>query len=146
MYLRIIFEIEESNLSARITDISKKLGIAPASATEMIDKLKSEKLVTHKPYGAIMLTAKGTKSAKKIVTKHRLIEIFLRKVLMVKSPKADACNMEHAISDEAAFRLCIILGCPSKSIGGKPIYHLKKHKNIPSALKKFDASEKIRNY
>jgi DtxR family transcriptional regulator, Mn-dependent transcriptional regulator len=121
MYLRAIYELIEDGIPPRITEISKILGIAPASVSEMLDKMGKYGLISHVRYGKVSLTKKGRKLAAIVVRKHRILERFLHDVLKLNDVKPQACKLEHAISVEAINRLCVMIGCPKKSMAGKPI-------------------------
>jgi DtxR family Mn-dependent transcriptional regulator len=121
MYLKTIYGIIEDNIPPRITEISRILGIAPASVSEMLEKMGKLGLIVHVRYGKISLTKKGMKLASCVVRKHRILERFLHDVLKLNDVKPQACKLEHAISGEAVNRLCVMIGCPKKSITGKPI-------------------------
>jgi DtxR family Mn-dependent transcriptional regulator len=77
----------------------------------MLKKLAQEKYINYSPYHGSTLTDKGTREAKKITRKHRLLETFLSDVLHIGKDKvhSQACELEHALSDEAEESLCRLL-------------------------------------
>ncbi|MFH1750689.1 MAG: metal-dependent transcriptional regulator [Candidatus Micrarchaeota archaeon] len=135
MYLKAVFEIEEQKHSARVTDIASVLSVSPASVTEMLSKLVKEGLVKHRPYYGVYLTKKGKARATRIIRKNRLLEKFLCDILKMPKSAKDACNMEHALSDEADQRLCILMGGPCKTPSGKPIPHCSKPTSCARCLR-----------
>jgi len=92
------------------------MNIAPASTTEMLRKLADEGYVNYSPYQGVTLTAKGLNIGERITRKHRLLERFLHDTLKIGKDKvhAEACAMEHALSDEAERALCQALKVPDK--------------------------------
>ncbi|MEM4196300.1 MAG: metal-dependent transcriptional regulator, partial [Methanothermobacter sp.] len=76
-YLETIYRLSESSKNASTTKISKDMGIAPASVTQMLKKLDSEGYVKYSPYRGAVLTEKGYRIARRITRKHRLLERFL---------------------------------------------------------------------
>ncbi|MFH1257734.1 MAG: metal-dependent transcriptional regulator [Candidatus Micrarchaeota archaeon] len=121
MYLRTIYEFEEDGKYARVTDLSTKLKVAPASVTEMVGKLVKKGLVNHKAYGGITLTKKGKKGGERLIRKFRLLGCFLREYLGITNCLHDACRLEHVFSDEAECRLCVLMGHPTRCPNGTVI-------------------------
>jgi DtxR family Mn-dependent transcriptional regulator len=123
-YLKTIYSLTKNNELVNNTDIAQKLDVAPASVTEMLKKLSEQGYIQYSPYHGSTLTQKGLKEAQKITRKHRLLETFLSDVLHIGKDKvhAQACEMEHALSDEAEESLCRLLQHPDTcSDDGKPI-------------------------
>lgn len=58
-------------------ELAAHLNVKPATATDMLKKLKEKKLVEYERYGKSSLSKKGLKVATDIVRKHRLWETFL---------------------------------------------------------------------
>jgi DtxR family Mn-dependent transcriptional regulator len=91
--------------------------------TEAVQRLGREGLVVYEPYRGATLTARGREAASRVKRKHRLLEVFLTRVLRMGRGKAhaEACRMEHALSDEAEQALCQSLRGPSICPDGDPI-------------------------
>lgn len=90
----------------------------------MLKKLSEEGYVKYSPYHGSALTEKGIAQAQKVTRKHRLLENFLSDVLHIGKDKvhSEACQMEHALSDEAEESLCRLLKHPDTcSDDGKTI-------------------------
>jgi DtxR family Mn-dependent transcriptional regulator len=115
-YLKTIYALSRNKDLVSTTEISKKLDVAPASVTEMLKKLSEDDYIKYEPYKGSMLTVKGLKEAQRILRKHRLLENFLTDVLHIGKEKVhtQACEMEHALSDEAEESLCRLLKHPDK--------------------------------
>ena len=60
-YLKIIYELTQSGETASTTALARRLGIAPASVTGMVQKLSSLKpaLVSYRKHQGVTLTAAG---------------------------------------------------------------------------------------
>ena len=106
-YLEAIYEIARNSGEVRVKDIACSLGISNPSVSEMLDRLVENSLVTHDKYQHIELTAKGRRIAKGLDRKHEVIKKFFTNVLHVEEAvaDADACEIEHVISDETLDRL-----------------------------------------
>mgnify|MGYP003576768006 FL=1 len=74
--LKLSFQNEERP-EAGTNEMAAYLGVKPATATDMLKKLKEKNLVTYKKYGKILLTDIGRKNGIAILRKHRLWETFL---------------------------------------------------------------------
>lgn len=113
-YLKTVYDLSKDGEPVSNTDIAKTLNIAPASVTEMLKKLSEKKYIQYSPYHGITLTESGKKIAQKTLRKHRLLERFLSDVLKIDKVKvhSQACEMEHALSDDAEESLCRFLKHP----------------------------------
>lgn len=90
----------------------------------MLKKLTHDGYVKYSPYHGSTLTDRGLQEAQKVTRKHRLLEKFLSDVLHIGKDKVhtQACQMEHALSDEAEGSLCRLLKHPDTcSDDGKTI-------------------------
>lgn len=115
-YLETIYKKSLTDSMAKTTEISKDLGIAPGSVTQMLKKLEQDGYVIYFQYKGVKLTDKGFKIARSIVRKHRILETFLYKTLDINMEDlhAQACAMEHSLSDEAERKLCQLLDYPDQ--------------------------------
>lgn len=115
-YLEALYTLTQNGQSASTSAISQRLRIAPPSVTEMVRKLSDDGYVKYEPYRGVTLTHKGYEIAEKMTRKHRLLERFLHDVLKIGNDKVhkEACEMEHALSDEAERALCRTLNAPDK--------------------------------
>jgi DtxR family Mn-dependent transcriptional regulator len=123
-YLKAIYNLTRNGDLVSTTEISQKLEVAPASVTEMLKKLSDDDYIKYEPYKGSVLTVKGLREAQKVTRKHRLLETFLSDVLHIGKDKVhkEACQMEHALSDEAEESLCRLLKHPDTcSDDGKTI-------------------------
>jgi DtxR family Mn-dependent transcriptional regulator len=99
------------------------MGVVPGTATAMAKTLADSGLVQYEPRGGVRLTASGRQLALHVLRRHRLVELFLVKVLdldwSVVHEEAEA--LEHAISDRVLERMDIFLGRPTADPHGDPI-------------------------
>ena len=115
-YMEALYTLTQDGQTASTTAISKRLKIAPASVSEMLRKLADSGYINYSPYQGVTLTHQGFEIAEKMTRKHRLLERFLRDFLKIGNDKVhrEACEMEHALSDEAERALCQTLKAPDK--------------------------------
>lgn len=113
-YLEVLYRNGSNGEQVSTTQLSKDLGIAPGSVTQMLKKLENLGYIKYTPYKGAVLTDDGMKIAQKITRKHRILEKFLMDVLKIKEENIheQACEMEHTLSDEAERALCTMLHNP----------------------------------
>jgi DtxR family Mn-dependent transcriptional regulator len=115
-YLKALYILSRNGKPISTTEIAEHFKIAPASVTEMLKKLAKKGYVKYSPYHGAHLTNKGFRIAERTTRKHRLLERFLHDVLRIGKDKVhvEACEMEHALSDDAEESLCRFLNHPDK--------------------------------
>jgi len=104
-------------------DVANRLGVAPATATSMLQKLDGLGLVDYVPYRGATLTPAGEKVALEVIRHHRLIEAYLSEALGMPEDRvhAEAEVLEHYISEELEELIAAKLGEPSHDPHGTPI-------------------------
>jgi DtxR family transcriptional regulator, Mn-dependent transcriptional regulator len=122
-YLEAIYDIAGQKGTAKTSEIAERLHNAPASVTEVLQRMDRDGLVKYQPYQGASLTKKGENIVTRIKRKHRLLEVFLEKVLHLPRDHVhdQACKMEHVITDETEQALCKTLGVPTECPHGSPI-------------------------
>ena len=90
-----------------LTELAGRLGISPASASEVVKRLQDAGCVARGPRGRIRLTEAGLGCAERVAERHRVIKRFFTDVLHVPPEIAerDACRAEHALHAETCARL-----------------------------------------
>lgn len=121
-YIRAIYVLEQRG-KPYLTDVASYLKLSKASASEMVKSLGKQGFIDYKPYSSLKLSRKGKNLAEKLTYKHRIIEVFLAKVIKLPENKIheEAHKLEHAFSDESISRIKAILGNPKTDPHGQPI-------------------------
>mgnify|MGYP002515951692 CR=1 FL=1 len=102
MYLETIYVLSNKKSSVRSIDIAEYMKYTKPSVSRAVARLKSEDYITIDKYGYITLNEKGYGEAKKIYERHTLLTSVLIKLgVSPETAAADACKIEHAISDES---------------------------------------------
>ncbi|MFH1848794.1 MAG: metal-dependent transcriptional regulator [archaeon] len=127
-YMRTIFGIYErqpdKTAGIKAIDVSCGLKVSKPSVSEMIRKLFAMGYIRSRPYSRIFLTKKGLNEAKRIMHNHRVIEVFLKKVLRHEGcVHEEAHRLEHAFSEESVRRLDSYLKHPKTCPDGQEIPH-----------------------
>ena len=101
MYLETILILSKKKNIVRSIDVVEYMGFSKPSVSRAMGKLKEDKYILIDPDGYIALTEKGRALAEKIYERHvALTEFLVRLGVNEKTAAADACKMEHDISDE----------------------------------------------
>ena len=101
MYLETIHILCKSKGRVRSVDISEHMGYSKPSVSRAVGLLKAGNYITMEDDGHILLTDEGREVAQKILTRHTLLTQFLENCgVSPQTASADACKMEHVISDE----------------------------------------------
>ena len=102
MYLEAILVLSKKNGIVRSIDVSEYLGYSKPSVSRAVGLLKNGEYITVEPDGALLLTDSGREIAEKIYERHTFLSSLLVKMgVSEETAAADACKLEHAISDES---------------------------------------------
>jgi DtxR family Mn-dependent transcriptional regulator len=103
--------------------LASALGVAPGTATTMVKALAESGLVDYEPYNGVRLSPAGEKLAALVLRRHRLLELFLVRVMGLGWDEVhdDAEQMEHVVSDRLIERIDEMLGRPEVDPHGDPI-------------------------
>ena len=102
MYLEAILVLSQKNSFVRSVDVGEYLGYSKPSVSRAMGILRRENYIHMDKDGAITLTEEGRQIAEMIYERHTLLsELLIRLGVSEETASADACKMEHAISDES---------------------------------------------
>jgi len=122
-YLKAIFHLQEINGMVTTNEVANELQTRPASVTDMLKKLKVQKLLLYEKYKGFKLSNEGRKVALQIIRKHRLWEFFLVQKLQFGWDEVHeiAEELEHVSSRKLIDKLDEFLGFPKTDPHGDPI-------------------------
>lgn len=124
-YLKHIYLAQDRSRDGVVAPgrISQALDVAPGTVTAMMKTLTDSGLVIYEPYSGVRLTAAGRKLAAHVVRRHRLVELFLVRIMGMDWSEVhqDAEVLEHAVSNRLLERMDEMLGRPSTDPHGDPI-------------------------
>ena len=111
-YLDVIHELSHFCSPVRSVDVANKLNVSKVSVNKALHVLKEAGYVEQQPYGGILLTPAGIERAHLVTWRHAVVERFLHETLGLPADiaDADACRIEHVISDETVRRLESFIG------------------------------------
>ena len=123
-YLKTIYHLSvNSEVGVTTNSIAERMETKASSVTDMLKKLADKDLITYKKYQGVSLTDSGLLSAKMIVRKHRLWEVFLVDKLAFSWDEVHdvAEQLEHIKSEKLINRLDEFLEFPTEDPHGDPI-------------------------
>ena len=122
-YLKAIFHLQEEDGMVTTNALAAELNTRAASVTDMLKKLKAQKLLLYEKYRGFRLSNEGRKVAIQIIRKHRLWELFLVEKLHFGWAEVHeiAEELEHISSRKLIDRLDEFLGFPTADPHGDPI-------------------------
>ena len=102
MYLEAILVLSRKNGYVRSIDVSEYLGYSKPSVSRAMGILRTGGYIVMEKDGAITLTQTGREIAEKIFERHTVLSrLLMRLGVTEETAVADACRLEHAISDES---------------------------------------------
>lgn len=135
-YLKAIFHLQTQDGVVTTNELAEELQTRAASVTDMLKKLKDQKLLMYEKYKGFRLSPEGRKVAVQIIRKHRLWEYFLVQKLHFGWDEVHeiAEELEHISSKKLIDRLDDYLGFPKWDPHGDP---------IPDSNGKFERVEQV---
>ena len=102
MYLETIYILTKKNHDVRSLDVAEYMNFSKPSVSRAVGLLKQGEYITVDQEGYLHLTAMGEEIAAKIYERHMLLTEFLMRLGVDReTASADACKIEHDISDKS---------------------------------------------
>jgi len=109
MYLMLIYRKQyEESIRVRTTVMAKCVRVRPATVTEMLQKLAEKGLLKYTRYHGVGLTKRGMVEARKLLRKHRLLEVLFVRSLNYDAQKAcvEASKLDYHASEDLVDTIC----------------------------------------
>lgn len=122
-YLKTIHGLGGAEQMVLPVDIAARLEVRGPSVTGMLKRLAEAGYIQYEPGRGALLTTPGIAEARRVIRRHRLVELFLTRVLGLdwSEVDAEADALEHAISPRLEAALAAHLGEPIEDPHGHPI-------------------------
>jgi DtxR family Mn-dependent transcriptional regulator len=122
-YLKAIHFLGGAEQPVSPFQIAARLGVRAPSVTGMLKRLAEAGFILYEPRSGARLTAQGIAEARRVIRRHRLVELFLTRVLGLdwSEVDAEAEALEHAISPRLEQAMAAHLGEPLEDPHGHPI-------------------------
>ena len=100
-YLETILILQERSGTARSVDVAAELGFSKASVSVAMKKLRENGYIRVDEDGLLLLTDPGRAIAQSIYARHKLLTAFFVQLgVSEETAAADACKIEHDLSEE----------------------------------------------
>src|SRR5579875_3859306 len=122
-YLKAIHSLDGAERMVSPLAIAERLRVRAPSVTGMLKRLADAGWIDYEPGCGARLTAQGIVEARRVIRRHRLVELFLTRVLGLdwSEVDAEAEALEHAISPRLEQAIAAHLGEPLEDPHGHPI-------------------------
>jgi DtxR family Mn-dependent transcriptional regulator len=122
-YLKAIHSLNGAEQMVSPLAIAERLEVRAPSVTGMLKRLADGGWIEYVPGSGARLTPLGITEARRVIRRHRLIELFLTRVLGLDWSEVDdeAEALEHAISPRLEQAIAAHLGEPLEDPHGHPI-------------------------
>jgi DtxR family Mn-dependent transcriptional regulator len=122
-YLKAIHALGGADDTVSPVQIVERLGVRAPSVTGMLKRLADGGWIDYESGRGARLTEAGVAEARRVIRRHRLVELFLTRVLGLdwSEVDAEAEALEHAISPRLEQAIAAHLGEPLEDPHGHPI-------------------------
>jgi DtxR family Mn-dependent transcriptional regulator len=122
-YLKAIHSLGGADELVSPIDIASRLQVKAPSVTGMLKRMETAGLICYGVGQGAQLTEAGIAQARRVIRRHRLVELFLTRALGLDWSEVDteADALEHAISPRLEQAIAAYLGEPLEDPHGHPI-------------------------
>jgi DtxR family Mn-dependent transcriptional regulator len=122
-YLKVIHSLADGEGRVLPVAIADRLKVRAPSVHGMLKRLVEAGWIEYEPGKGARLTPQGVTEARRVIRRHRLVELFLTRVLGLdwSEVDAEAEALEHAISPRLEQAIAAHLGEPLEDPHGHPI-------------------------
>ena len=101
-YLEAILVLSKQGGGVRSVNIASMLGVSKPSVSHAMKLLREDGYIAMDRYGTVTLLEKGEEIAMRIYERHQVLTKMLEGLgVSEEVAKADACKLEHDVSDES---------------------------------------------
>lgn len=110
-YVEAVMELIEEFGECRVLDLARYFNVSHVTVSRIVKRLHDEKLLRSQPYRPVELTPEGTKLAKRVKERHKIVLDFLIKLGVDEAnAKIDSEGIEHHVSSTTIDAMKIFLG------------------------------------
>lgn len=122
-YLGEIYRLQAMPEGATTSLLADKLEVSPSAVVRMLRRLDEAGMLSHKPYQGVALTPAGEREALKSIRRHRLLEVFLVKIMGFGWDEVheQAHGLQLTITEAFEDRMDEVCGFPTHCPHGDPI-------------------------
>lgn len=105
-YLEAILVLSQKGNGVRSVDIASMLSVSKPSVSHAMKLLREDGYIAMDRYGTVTLLDKGAEIANRVYERHTVLTKMLESLgVPSEIARADACKMEHDISEESFERI-----------------------------------------
>jgi DtxR family Mn-dependent transcriptional regulator len=132
-YLEALYWLGEAGIEPTPVNVSRAMQVSQPSVSEMLRRLERDGLVRRGPGKQITLTEEGERVAKHVVSRHRLVEAFLVKVMGVPWDEVheEAQTFEMGVTENLERRMLALIGEAKTCPHGHPIGDYPREPGVP---------------
>jgi DtxR family Mn-dependent transcriptional regulator len=122
-YLGEIYRLERSPEGVTTSALAERLEVSSSAVARMLRRLDQLGFLTHVPYQGVKLSPAGEREALHSIRRHRLLEVFLVKVMGFGWDEVheESHGLQLTISDAFEDRMDALAGHPTHCPHGDPI-------------------------
>lgn len=122
-YLAEIYRLQVGPDGATTSALAERLEVSPSAVVRMLRRLDETGLLKHTPYHGVELSPEGTREALRGIRRHRLLEVFLVKVMGFgwDEVHTEAHGLDAGMTDAFEDRMDQLCGYPTHCPHGDPI-------------------------
>lgn len=139
-YLKALHRLGGAEQLVKQVEVAARLSVRAPSVTGMLKRLAELGYIHYESGKGAKLTDEGIREARRVIRRHRLVELFLHQVLKLDWSEidAEAEALEHAISPRLEQAMAQFLGEPVEDPHGHPIPsrdgHITERSLLPITL------------
>ena len=122
-YAAEIYRLQEERPHVSLSDLAEPIDASLQAISRMMGRLKEEGYIEHEPYRGVRLTKAGEEIALPAIRRHRLVEVFLVRVMRYGWHEVHDVSdrFELGIDDTLEERIDLLAGHPTRCPHGEPI-------------------------
>lgn len=122
-YLGEIYRLERSAEGVTTSALAERMEVSSSAVARMLRRLDQFGMLHHVPYKGVQLTPEGEQEALRSIRSHRLLEVFLVKVMGFGWDEVheQAHGLQLTITDAFVERMDAVAGYPTHCPHGDPI-------------------------
>lgn len=122
-YLAEMYRLQEDSPTVSTTSLAERLNVSAPAIPRMLRRLQSGGYVKRVPYQGAELTERGREEALKEIRRHRILEVFLTKIMGFSWDEIHelADDLGKGLNDIITQRMAEMTGFPTRCPHGEPI-------------------------
>lgn len=122
-YTAEIYRLQQEQPEVKISDLAEHVDASVQAVSRMVRRLRKGGYLTYEPYRGVRLTGEGERIAMPALRRHRLIEVFLVRVMGFDWAEAHDLSdkFELGVNQKLEDRIDEMTGHPTRCPHGEPI-------------------------